>query len=840
MLRNATENKSLIDAAIKDGELVAPTIVLDLVIEAMDTLENGSNNKKFVIDGYARSKGLIDLWAKNSVGSNCYNDTVLYFDSSVDTLRSNLNTRIIAGSNGRIDDTEGCVGKRLNAFTSNTVPVFDFYARCGKLRVLACDGLPLAVCIDKANPYFRAPKILSGGAYERTFAMIKPDAVSTQGAIAKILEMIKEANLNVIVNKLVTLDNAAAEEFYAEHKDKSFFPRLKQFMTQGPVLIMILEGCDAIRTWRALLGPTDTQKAQRDAPSSIRAQFGTDGTRNAAHGSDSQYSAAREIHFWMDPEQLGSKCKEALIQDIEEESSTLTSNNPPKIIIAGAPASGKGTQCEFIKAEYNCVHLSTGDMLRAAVKAGTPLGVEAKGHMDSGGLVPDKLIIDIIIARLAEQDCVERGWLLDGFPRTRAQADALAEAGLSCDSFILLDVPDELLVERVVGRRADPETGIIYHMKYKPAETPEIAARLVQRSDDTEEAIMVRVKNFHDNVASIIDAYQPQLLKVDGTSKPDEVWAHLKLTLDTVCIKGSPNNDSKSDVEDTFAMIKPGTANIFYQEIKDVIALNGFEVITECRTKLSREQAKKFYVEHEGKAFYESLVDYMCSGVVVALHLRRDSAISAWRHLIGPTNYIKAKMDRPDSIRGTFATDGQKNACHGSDSVASAQRELSFWFSVGGFDTSGPYMSPLGGANQSMPKVSVMPQSPVRKTPPGFEAPKRYSSKARTVPSISNADLGLMEAYANYDVEPVLKMLLQKLMVERPADVTGFALNALATMHQESGKAIPDFPLVASKLQPGMLGEVKDGGLSPRGSGEPLPSIKAEDDSSSITAVNND
>jgi adenylate kinase len=208
---------------------------------------------------------------------------------------------------------------------------------------------------------------------------------------------------------------------------------------------------------------------------------------------------------------------------------------PPKIIIAGAPASGKGTQCEFIKAEYNCVHLSTGDMLREAVKAGTPLGLEAKGYMDSGGLVPDKLIIDIIIARLAEPDCVERGWLLDGFPRTRAQADALAEAGLTCDSFILLDVPDELLVERVVGRRADPETGIIYHVKYKPPENEAIAARLVQRSDDTEEAIMVRIKNFHNNVASIIDAYKPQLLSVDGARAPKAVWAQLRSNIPRAC-----------------------------------------------------------------------------------------------------------------------------------------------------------------------------------------------------------------------------------------------------------------------------------------------------------------
>jgi len=203
----------------------------------------------------------------------------------------------------------------------------------------------------------------------------------------------------------------------------------------------------------------------------------------------------------------------------------------PRIIIAGAPASGKGTQCEFIKAEYNCVHLSTGDMLRAAVAAESALGKEAKSHMDSGELVPDQIIIDIIIARLAEEDCKARGWLLDGFPRTRAQADALAAHGLSCDAFLLLDVPDHLLVERVCGRRSDPVTGQIYHITYKPPENDEIAARLTQRSDDTEEAIMIRVQNFHANVASIIDAYSDKVLKVNGARKPEEVWAELQASI---------------------------------------------------------------------------------------------------------------------------------------------------------------------------------------------------------------------------------------------------------------------------------------------------------------------
>ncbi|MFN9981871.1 MAG: adenylate kinase family protein, partial [bacterium] len=141
---------------------------------------------------------------------------------------------------------------------------------------------------------------------------------------------------------------------------------------------------------------------------------------------------------------------------------------PLSIIIAGAPASGKGTQCEVIKELYDVVHLSTGDILRAAVAARTPVGIVAKGYMDAGKLVPDEVIINIVKDRLQEEDCQTRGWLLDGFPRTKAQAEALKEAGVCADCFIFLNVPDEILVERVVGRRTDPVTGKIYHVKYFP------------------------------------------------------------------------------------------------------------------------------------------------------------------------------------------------------------------------------------------------------------------------------------------------------------------------------------------------------------------------------------
>jgi len=206
----------------------------------------------------------------------------------------------------------------------------------------------------------------------------------------------------------------------------------------------------------------------------------------------------------------------------------------PKLIIAGAPASGKGTQCEIIKEKYGVVHLSTGDMLRAAVAAGTDVGKQAKDFMDAGKLVPDEVIIGVVKDRLDESDCVEKGWLLDGFPRTPAQADALAATGVVADCFVFLNVPDEALIERVVGRRTDPETGKIYHMTFSPPEDEEILARLEQRSDDTEEKVKVRLEQFHANVDAVKGSYTDIAVEVDGTQKPDEVSAIIMKSIDDV------------------------------------------------------------------------------------------------------------------------------------------------------------------------------------------------------------------------------------------------------------------------------------------------------------------
>ncbi|KAF2297299.1 hypothetical protein GH714_020900 [Hevea brasiliensis] len=158
-----------------------------------------------------------------------------------------------------------------------------------------------------------------------------------------------------------------------------------------------------------------------------------------------------------------------------------------KIMISGAPASGKGTQCELITKKYGLVHVAAGDLLRAEIASGSEKGKRAKEYMEKGQLVPNEIVAMIVKERLLKPDAQENGWLLDGYPRSTSQATALMEFDFQPDLFILLEVPEGLLVERVVGRRLDPVTGRIYHLKYSPPENEEIAARLTQRFDDTEE-----------------------------------------------------------------------------------------------------------------------------------------------------------------------------------------------------------------------------------------------------------------------------------------------------------------------------------------------------------------
>lgn len=199
-----------------------------------------------------------------------------------------------------------------------------------------------------------------------------------------------------------------------------------------------------------------------------------------------------------------------------------------KIILLGAPGAGKGTQAQFLTKRYDIPQISTGDMLRAAIKAGTPMGKMAKEFMDAGKLVTDEIIIGLVKDRIEEDDC-KNGFLLDGFPRTVPQADAVTAAGIALDAVIEIDVPDEEIVKRMSGRRVHQDSGRTYHLVYNPPKVEgkddETGEELIQRPDDKEEIVKDRLKVYHEQTQPLVDYYKEQAgkneslqyIRVDGT-----------------------------------------------------------------------------------------------------------------------------------------------------------------------------------------------------------------------------------------------------------------------------------------------------------------------------------
>ncbi|HQR04026.1 MAG: adenylate kinase [Proteobacteria bacterium] len=207
-----------------------------------------------------------------------------------------------------------------------------------------------------------------------------------------------------------------------------------------------------------------------------------------------------------------------------------------RLILLGPPGAGKGTQANFIKEKFGIPQISTGDMLRAAVKAGTPLGLAAKKVMDAGGLVSDDLIIGLVRDRLTQDDC-KAGYLFDGFPRTIPQAEAMKQAGVTIDFVLEIDVPDGDIIERMSGRRAHLSSGRTYHVKFNP---PRVEGHddvtgepLVQRDDDKEETVKKRLDVYHSQTRPLVDYYAgwaargdalaPRYRKISGQGGVDEI-----------------------------------------------------------------------------------------------------------------------------------------------------------------------------------------------------------------------------------------------------------------------------------------------------------------------------
>jgi len=207
-----------------------------------------------------------------------------------------------------------------------------------------------------------------------------------------------------------------------------------------------------------------------------------------------------------------------------------------RLILLGPPGAGKGTQAAYIKDRFNIPQISTGDMLRAAVKEGTALGLAAKKVMDAGGLVSDDIIIGLVKDRLTHADCAN-GYLFDGFPRTIPQAKAMKDAGVAIDFVLEIDVPDEAIVERMSGRRVHTASGRTYHVKYNPPKVPgkdDVTGEdLIQRDDDREETVKKRLAVYHEQTVQLVGYYNdwaasghagaPAYRKISGVGAVDEI-----------------------------------------------------------------------------------------------------------------------------------------------------------------------------------------------------------------------------------------------------------------------------------------------------------------------------
>lgn len=383
---------------------------------------------------------------------------------------------------------------------------------------------------------------------QSTLALIKPDAYPHTDEIVTI---ITNHGFVVANRKSLTLTTERAEEFYAEHKERSFFKDLISFMTSGPIVALVLRKQDAIASWRALIGPTNVEKARDEAPTSIRARYGTDNTRNATHGSDAIESAAKEITFYFPdftpPSQFeGSNAKDYLTRTVSPaltkaltEMCTLNPSSPfewlghhllrignPEVeyfprpatagsqsasnakdvsskrifFVLGGPGSGKGTQCSKLVDHFGFDHFSAGDLLRAEVNSGSDQGEMIDSMIKEGKIVPGHITISLL--KKAIDNSEASGVLIDGFPRQLDQAGGF-EKDISDFEFVLFfDCPEEEMERRLLER-----------------------GQTSGRSDDNIESIRKRFKTFVDTSMPVIEYYEAKgkVHRIDATQSIDDV-----------------------------------------------------------------------------------------------------------------------------------------------------------------------------------------------------------------------------------------------------------------------------------------------------------------------------
>lgn len=385
---------------------------------------------------------------------------------------------------------------------------------------------------------------------QSTLALVKPDAFPHA---EDIITIIKNHGFVIADRQTITLTSERASEFYAEHKERSFFNDLIAFVTSGPILALILRKQDAITSWRALIGPTSVDKARNEAPSSIRARFGTDNTKNAVHGSDAPESATREISFFFSdyssPTQFeGNDAKDYLTRTVSPAltkaltemctlnppdpfewlgyhllrssntdsefvprpmttappAETTVKKSPPIYFVLGGPGSGKGTQCAQLVQRYGFAHFSAGDLLRAEVASSSEQGKMIGDMIKNGAIVPGHITIGLLKAAIESTSAP--GVLIDGFPRQLDQAGAFEKDVSDFEFVLFFNCPEEEMEKRLLER-----------------------GKTSGRSDDNIESIRKRFKTFLETSMPVISYYEAKgkVHRIDAIKSIEEVTANV-------------------------------------------------------------------------------------------------------------------------------------------------------------------------------------------------------------------------------------------------------------------------------------------------------------------------
>lgn len=552
---------------------------------------------------------------------------------------------------------------------------------------------------------------------ESTFAFIKPDAYARKGAIDGILTRLRKEGFEVVRKSKVHLSVDQARAFYAEHDGRVFQPALVAFMTSGPSLAMELRKIDAIRGWRALLGPTDSTVAKVKAPNSLRAIYGTDGRRNACHGSDSPQSAEREIALVFDtfvpmiettccllkPEALVSNVAKAMLKRIlaegfevvKNEKMTLTPHQAMRFYAEHAGAfyfpdllkyMTSGPVIALALRKENAVQafrtlMGTTDSTVARRLQPNSLralyGIDKKYNAVHGSESREAAIREVDLAfnsfSVGVQDTF--AWIKpDASDKEEEIVHRLVEEGFtvikSVRRTLSLQQAQEFYAEHAAAPFFDqlvrymisgPVVGLILRKENAVRALRELCGPTSSIDAKASDPDSLRALYGTDALRNALHSSKaPEAAK----REIDLVFTHFFVGL-----------------QSTLALLKPDAiAKQAEGPILDMIKAAGFEILRKKALSLTPDQARLFYDSHSHQPFFEPLVAFMSSGPIIAFELRKDDGVKAWRDLLGPTNSDTARIKAPKSIRALYGTDGRMNAGHGSDSIEAAQRELALVF----------------------------------------------------------------------------------------------------------------------------------------------------------------